>query len=52
MDAGGTRADTAERIENSQVGVFLGYTGRDGRTLIDHGVDLLASWTDDRQVRG
>ncbi|WP_425463580.1 hypothetical protein [Micromonospora olivasterospora] len=26
---------TAGRIENSQVGVFLDYAGRDGHTLID-----------------
>ncbi|MEH0841445.1 IS701 family transposase [Micromonospora sp. CPCC 205711] len=40
---------TAGRIENSQVGVFLGYAGRDGHTLIDRRVYLPASWTDDRQ---
>ncbi|GAA0404105.1 hypothetical protein GCM10009541_54120 [Micromonospora gifhornensis] len=39
---------TAGRIENSQVGVFLGYAGRDGHTLIDRRVYLPASWTDDR----
>ncbi|MFU8855233.1 IS701 family transposase, partial [Micromonospora sp. SL1-18] len=40
---------TAGRIENSQVGVFLGYAGSDGHTLIDRRVYLPASWTDDRQ---
>ena len=40
---------TAGRIENSQVGVFLGYAGGDGYTLIDRRVYLPASWTDDRQ---
>ncbi|GGM68162.1 transposase [Micromonospora sonchi] len=40
---------TAGRIENSQVGVFLGYAGTDGHTLIDRRVYLPASWTDDRQ---
>lgn len=39
---------TAGRIENSQVGVFLGYAGADGQTLIDRRVYLPASWTDDR----
>ncbi|MGS2619778.1 IS701 family transposase [Micromonospora sp. LZ34] len=39
---------TAGRIENSQVGVFLGYAGSDGHTLIDRRVYLPASWTDDR----
>ncbi|MEV0005983.1 IS701 family transposase [Micromonospora sp. NPDC050980] len=39
---------TAGRIENSQVGVFLGYAGVDGHTLIDRRVYLPASWTDDR----
>ncbi|SCF29083.1 SRSO17 transposase [Micromonospora viridifaciens] len=38
---------TAGRIENSQVGVFLGYAGSDGHTLIDRRVYLPASWTDD-----
>jgi SRSO17 transposase len=40
---------TAGRIENSQVGVFLGYAGSDGHTLIDRRVYLPVSWTDDRQ---
>ncbi|MFG3423295.1 IS701 family transposase [Micromonospora sp. NPDC048063] len=39
---------TAGRIENSQVGVFLGYAGVGGHTLIDRRVYLPASWTDDR----
>ncbi|SCG14841.1 SRSO17 transposase [Micromonospora echinofusca] len=39
---------TAGRIENSQVGVFLGYAGADGHTLIDRRVYLPASWTADR----
>ncbi len=39
---------TAGRIENSQVGVFLGYAGADGHTLIDRRVYLPASWTEDR----
>jgi SRSO17 transposase len=39
---------TAGRIENAQVGVFLGYAGAGGHTLIDRRVYLPASWTDDR----
>ncbi|MEU7794851.1 IS701 family transposase [Micromonospora tulbaghiae] len=39
---------TAGRIENSQVGVFLGYAGADGHTLIDRRVYLPVSWTEDR----
>jgi SRSO17 transposase len=35
-------------VENSQVGVFLGYASRHGRTLVDRRVYLPASWTDDR----
>jgi SRSO17 transposase len=35
-------------IENSKVGVFLGYAGTDGHTPIDRRVYLPASWTDDR----
>jgi SRSO17 transposase len=39
---------TAGRVENAQVGVFLGYAGRHGHTLIDRRVYLPASWTDDQ----
>jgi SRSO17 transposase len=39
---------TAGRIENSQVGVFLAYASRHGRTLIDRRIYLPASWTEDR----
>lgn len=39
---------TAGRIENAQVGVFLGYAGRHGQALIDRGLYLPRSWTDDR----
>jgi SRSO17 transposase len=39
---------TAGRVENSQVGVFLGYASRHGHTLVDRRVYLPASWTDDR----
>jgi SRSO17 transposase len=38
---------TAGRIENAQVGVFLGYAGRGGYTLIDREVYLPRSWTQD-----
>jgi SRSO17 transposase len=39
---------TAGRIENAQVGVFLGYASRHGHTLIDRRIYLPVSWTDDR----
>lgn len=35
---------TAGRIENCQVGVFLGYASRYGRTLIDRALYLPESW--------
>jgi SRSO17 transposase len=38
---------TAGRIENCQVGVFLGYAGRHGRTLIDRALYLPERWTGD-----
>jgi len=38
---------TAGRIENAQVGVFLAYASRYGRTLIDRRLYLPRSWTDD-----
>lgn len=40
---------TAGRTENSQIGVFLAYAGRRGRTLIDRRLYLPTSWTDDRE---
>jgi SRSO17 transposase len=39
---------TAGRVENSQVGVFLGYASRHGHTLVDRRIYLPASWADDR----
>ena len=39
---------TAGRIENAQVGVFLGYAGRHGHVLIDRALYLPQSWTEDR----
>ncbi len=39
---------TAGRIENSQIGVFLGYASRHGHTLIDRALYLPESWTKDR----
>jgi SRSO17 transposase len=39
---------TAGRIENSQIGVFLGYASRHGHTLIDRALYLPESWTEDR----
>jgi SRSO17 transposase len=38
---------TAGRIENSQVGVFLAYTGSKGSTLIDRALYLPKEWTGD-----
>jgi SRSO17 transposase len=38
---------TAGRIENCQVGVFLGYASPLGQALIDRELYLPASWTDD-----
>lgn len=38
---------TAGRIENAQVGVFLGYTSRHGRGLLDRELYLPQSWAED-----
>ncbi len=38
---------TAGRIENAQVGVFLGYAGRHGRALIDRALYVPDSWAKD-----
>jgi SRSO17 transposase len=38
---------TAGRIENCQVGVFLGYASRYGTALIDRALYLPKEWTDD-----
>ena len=42
---------TAGRIENSQVGVFLGYAGRHGRALIDRALYLPEGWAGDMERR-
>src|SRR5579875_705197 len=42
---------TAGRIENSQVGVFLGYATARGRALIDRRIYLPRSWASDRPRR-
>jgi SRSO17 transposase len=39
---------TAGRIENCQIGVFLGYATPAGRTFLDRELYLPTSWTDDR----
>ena len=39
---------TAGRIENCQIGVFMGYASRRGHALIDRELYLPASWTQDR----
>lgn len=38
---------TAGRIENCQIGVFLGYAGRHGQALIDRALYLPQSWAGD-----
>jgi len=38
---------TAGRIENCQIGVFLGYAGRHGQALIDRALYLPADWAKD-----
>ncbi len=40
---------TAGRVENCQIGVFLGYVSQRGRALLDRELYLPKSWTDDRQ---
>lgn len=42
---------TAGRIENAQVGVFLGYAARGGRTFLDRALYLPKSWCDDPDRR-
>ena len=42
---------TAGRIENCQVGVFLGYASRYGRALIDRALYLPEGWAGDRARR-
>ena len=42
---------TAGRIENCQVGVFLGYASRHGHALIDRALYLPESWARDRARR-
>jgi SRSO17 transposase len=39
---------TAGRIENAQIGVFLGYATPAGRTLVDRELYLPQAWTEDR----
>ena len=40
---------TAGRVENSQIGVFLGYRSRRGHALVDRELYLPKCWTEDRQ---
>jgi SRSO17 transposase len=42
---------TAGRIENCQVGVFLGYTTKKGRTLVDRALYLPKEWAADKVRR-
>lgn len=43
---------TAGRIENCQIGVFLGYAGRRGRVLVDRALYLPEEWAGDDDRRG
>jgi SRSO17 transposase len=43
---------TAGRVENCQIGVFLGYASARGRALIDRELYLPVSWTADRDRCG
>ena len=40
---------TAGKVENCQIGVFLGYASRLGHTLLDRDLYLPKEWTDDRE---
>ena len=42
---------TAGRIENSQIGVFLAYATRHGRTFLDRELYLPRAWADDPERR-
>ena len=42
---------TAGRIENCQIGVFLGYASRHGRALIDRALYLPEAWSEDQDRR-
>ena len=42
---------TAGRIENCQIGVFLAYVSREGRTFLDRELYLPQSWADDPERR-
>ena len=42
---------TAGKLDNCQVGVFLGYAGRSGRVLLDRALYLPRSWADDAERR-
>jgi SRSO17 transposase len=42
---------TAGRIENSQIGVFLGYAGRHGHALLDRALYLPKEWAEDADRR-
>jgi SRSO17 transposase len=43
---------TAGRVENCQIGVFLGYAGRHGHALIDRALYLPELWANDPARRG
>jgi SRSO17 transposase len=40
---------TAGKVENCQIGIFLGYASRLGQALLDRELYLPKKWTDDRE---
>jgi SRSO17 transposase len=42
---------TAGRVENCQIGVFLAYAAREGRTFLDRELYVPQSWAEDQQRR-
>jgi SRSO17 transposase len=42
---------TAGRVENCQIGVFLAYATREGRTFLDRELYMPQSWSEDQQRR-
>lgn len=42
---------TAGKVENCQVGVFLGYASRSGHVLLDRALYLPREWADDKERR-
>jgi SRSO17 transposase len=42
---------TAGRVENCQIGVFLGYATKEGRTFLDRELYLPQAWAEDQERR-